>query len=80
MKRKKAQPSVAGLLLIVTGMLLISMVLLVLASSQSTTKDQGMAMIVLGCVALLCLSGGTILSRSKKKSGAVRGPQLAARK
>ena len=67
MKRTKQQPSVAGLLLIVTGMLLISMVLLVLASRQSTMNSQGGFMIGMGCAAVICLGAGTVLSRPKKK-------------
>lgn len=67
MKRTKEQPSVAGLLLIVTGMLLISMALLMAASSRSTSQAQVKFMIGMGCAAVVCLASGIALSRPKKK-------------
>ena len=64
MKRTKQEPSLAGLLLIVTGMLLLSMLLLNLAGSGTAN---GTSLLVIGSAGLLCLGTGAALSARKKK-------------
>jgi hypothetical protein len=66
MKRtKRDEPSVAGLLLIVTGMLLLSMLLLTLLGN-STGQNRGL-LIGTACAGVLAVAAGTVLSSRKKK-------------
>lgn len=67
MKRTKAQPSLAGVLLIVTGMLLISVVVMDLAGSGHLFRASGAAVLALVCAACLCLGVGAFLSSRKRK-------------
>lgn len=60
MKKRKQQPSLAGLLLIVTGMVLISIVLLNLTGSRNLQNVK--VMIGLGCAAAVSLAAGATLS------------------
>ncbi len=66
MKRAKAQPSLAGLLLIVTGMLLLSIVILGLVSGGNLSRDGARVMAGVGCVAVASLAGGAVLSNRKR--------------
>jgi hypothetical protein len=67
MKRSKAQPSLAGLLLIVTGMLLLSIVFLQLASSGSLSRDGVKVLGGIGCLAVISLTVGAVLSNRKRR-------------
>ncbi len=70
MKRAKEQPSVTGLLLLVAGMLLLSIVLFYLASSTSVTAQNGKWLLGLGCASVACIAGGAALSKPKRKKRA----------
>ena len=67
MKRTKEQPSVLGLLLLVTGMLLLSIVLYSLASSGNITAQSGKVLLGLGGAAVVSLGAGAALSGRKHK-------------
>jgi LPXTG-motif cell wall-anchored protein len=66
MKKAKEQPSVAGLLLLVAGMLLISMVVLTWAGSPST-GDNGKMLLGLAGAGLASMIAGAALSGAKRK-------------
>jgi hypothetical protein len=65
MKRSKAQPSVAGLLLIVTGLLLLSIVFLGLASSGTLSGNGLKVLAAVGCAGVASLAIGALLSNRK---------------
>jgi uncharacterized membrane protein YdcZ (DUF606 family) len=67
-KRTKTQPSVAGLLLVVTGMLLLSILLLNLASTRRGASADATLLLWLGGAAVASLVSGAILSARKGKS------------
>jgi hypothetical protein len=68
MKRTKEQPgSLAGLLLIVTGMLLISTVLLTLSGNGVPVGANGRSLIVMSSAAVLALGAGAFLSARHRK-------------
>jgi len=68
MKRTKEQPgSLAGLLLIVTGMLLISTVLLALSGNGVPVGANGRSLIVMSSAAVLALGAGAFLSARHRK-------------
>jgi LPXTG-motif cell wall-anchored protein len=67
MKRTKERPSVAGLILLVAGMLLLSIILLSLTSAGNVTPQGGKWLLFLGCVAAASLAGGAALSGRKRK-------------
>ena len=60
MKKTKEQPSLGGLLLVVTGMLLLSVVLLDLVGNGNLARNNGKVMLGVGCVALGSLAGGAV--------------------
>ncbi len=66
MKRRKEQPSLTGLVLIVTGMLLLSIVFLGFVSSGNMTADTGKVLIGLSGAAVVSLASGAALSARKK--------------
>jgi hypothetical protein len=68
MKRTKEQPgSLAGLLLIVTGMLLLSTVLLILSGNGGPVGTNGRSLVVMSGVAVLSLGAGAYLSARQPK-------------
>jgi hypothetical protein len=67
MKKRKEQPSLLGLLLLVGGMLLLSIALYSLASPGTTTGDTGRVLLGVGCAGLISLAGGAVLSGRKHK-------------
>ena len=67
MKRTKEQPSLAGLLLIVTGMLLLSMLVMGLLSAGNLASENVKIMIGLGAGAIGCLAVGATLSGRKRR-------------
>jgi len=68
MKKTKEQPgSLAGLLLIVTGMLLLSTVLLIFSGNGSPVGTNGRSLIVMSCAAVLALGAGSFLSARHRK-------------
>ena len=66
MKKTKEQPSLAGLLLIVTGMLLISIVMLFLTGSGTTGSSAGV-LTGLGVAGIASLAAGAFLSAGGKR-------------
>ncbi len=65
MKKTKAQPSLPGLLLVVTGMLLLSIVLLNLGNTTPNTPGPGRGTLGLAGVGLAALVTGAVLSARK---------------
>lgn len=65
MKKRKEQPSVAGLLLIVTGMVLLSIIMLTLTGNKALQNAK--LNIGLGCAAVASLAAGATLSARRSK-------------
>ncbi len=65
MKKRKEQPSVAGLLLIVTGMVLLSIIMLTLTGNRALQNAK--LNIGLGCAAVASLAAGVTLSARRTK-------------
>ncbi|MHC1763892.1 MAG: hypothetical protein AB9869_06230 [Verrucomicrobiia bacterium] len=65
MKKRKEQPSVAGLLLIVTGMVLLSIIMLTLTGNK--VLQNAKLNIGLGCAAVASLAAGATLSARRTK-------------
>jgi len=66
MKKTKAQPSLLGLILLVGGMLLLSIVALALVSSGSLTSDGLKILLGLTVAAVVSLIAGARLSGRKR--------------
>jgi len=67
MKKPKAEPSVAGLLLLVSGMLLLSIVALTWLGSSGWGSENARWMLALVGLAIICVAAGAALSGLKKK-------------
>jgi hypothetical protein len=67
MKKAKAQPSLLGLILLVGGMLLLSIVALGLVSSGNLGSDGLKTLLALAIVAVISLIAGASLSGRKRK-------------
>jgi xanthine/uracil permease len=65
MKKRKEQPSVAGLLLIVAGMVLLSIIMLTLTGNK--VLQNAKLNIGLGCAAVASLAAGATLSARRSK-------------
>ncbi|MFO1500177.1 MAG: hypothetical protein U1G07_17605 [Verrucomicrobiota bacterium] len=66
-KKSKEQPGLAGLLLIVTGMLLISVVFLTITGSAALTGTRAKVTAGMTCAAVASLGIGAVLSGRKSK-------------
>jgi hypothetical protein len=68
MKKKNEQPSLLGLLLLVGGMLLLSIVIMYgLSSSPNGSAVNSKVLLGIGSLAVVCLVGGAALSGRKRK-------------
>jgi hypothetical protein len=66
MKKKKQEPSLAGIILLVAGMVLLAISMMGLLRSGTAPGNFNTYMIVLLCVGLLSLAAGGVLSGRKK--------------
>jgi uncharacterized membrane protein len=66
MKKKKQEPSLAGIILLVAGMVLLAISLMGLLRGGNVPTQFTTYMIVLFCAGLISLAAGAVLSGRKK--------------